>query len=95
MTPSHGTPDEPTAPIDGMSLAEYVDVCRALIRSGGGSTHLIGEVLAAHGIARLDWVAINIAWTERIRRDPDVRAEFQRLYVVPTGEAVEPSLGNE
>ena len=72
--------------------SEYVEVCRALIRNGGDSTRRIEEVLAAHGLTPRGWAVISADWTKRIRRDPDLRSKFQRLYVGPT---VEPSAGNE
>jgi hypothetical protein len=92
VKPTHDAADDPTAPVNGLSLSEYIEVCRALIRNGGDSARRIEEVLAAHGLTPHRWAVIRADWTERIRRDPDLRSEFQRLYVGPT---VEPADGNE
>jgi hypothetical protein len=92
VPPTHDEADDPIAPIDGLSLSEYVEVCRALIRNGGGSARRIEEVLATHRLTRHRWALVSADWTERIRRDPDLRSEFQRLYAGPTAE---PAVGNE
>jgi hypothetical protein len=81
VTPTHDEAGYPTMPVDGLSLYAYVEVCRALIRTGGGSASRIEEVLSAHGLTPPRWAAVSADWTERIRRDPDLRSEFQRLYV--------------
>lgn len=72
--------DEPTTPIDGLSLRAYVDVCRALVRDGGDSVRRVDAVLAEHDLTPERWALVHGAWTARIRRDPDLRSEFQRLY---------------
>jgi hypothetical protein len=92
VTPTHDEAGDPTAHVDGLSLSEYVEVCRALIRNGGDSAHRIEEVLAAYGLTQHRWVLARTAWTERIRRNEDVRSEFQRLYARP---ADDPVPGNE
>ena len=88
MTPSNEAADEPITPTENLSLSQYVEVCRALIRSGGDSPRVMAEVLVGFGLTPADWAAINTDWTERIRRDPVLRSEFQRRYA---GSAVEPT----
>ena len=84
MTPSHdANDDDPINPVDGLGLVEYVEICRALIRHGADSERRTDEVLADHGITPDRWAAAYAAWTQRIRRDPDVRSEFQRMYAGP------------
>lgn len=92
VTPTHDEAGDPSTPVDALSLSEYVEVCRALIRNGGDSTRRIEEVLATHGLTQDHWALISADWTKRIRRDPDLRSKFQRLYIGPT---VAPSAGNE
>jgi hypothetical protein len=83
MAPSSEHADQVINPIDGLSLQAYVDVCRALVREGGDSSHRIEAVLARHGLTPGRWALVRVEWTERIRRDPNVRSEFQRLYAGP------------
>jgi hypothetical protein len=83
MTPSSDNDPDPISQVDGLSLLEYVEICRALIRRGADSQRLIDEVLAGHGMTPDRWVSVHAAWTERIRRDPAVRSDFQRLYASP------------
>jgi hypothetical protein len=92
VTPTHDEAGEPSTPVDPLNLSEYVEVCRALIRNGGDSPRRIEEVLAAHGLTQDRWALISADWTSRIRRDPDIRSAFQRLYV---GVPVERADGNE
>jgi len=80
MPPSSDHAEQPVTQIDGLSLEAYVAVCRALVRDGGDSASRIEAVLVAHGLTAGRWALVRTAWTERIRRDPEVRAEFQRLY---------------
>jgi hypothetical protein len=86
VTPTHDEAGDPITPVDGLSLYAYVEVCRELIRDGGGSARRIEKVLAAHGLTPHRWAVVSADWTERIRRDPDLRSEFQRLYVGSTVE---------
>jgi hypothetical protein len=83
VTASSDTDDDPISQAEGLSLLEYVEICRALIRHGAGSERLIGEVLVGHGMTPDRWASAHSVWTERIRRDPDIRSEFQRLYAGP------------
>lgn len=92
MTPNPDQTGHPSELVDGLSLSAYVDVCRSLIRDGGGSTHRIEAVLAGYGLTQLRWAQVSAAWTNRIRASSDLRAEFQRLYVGPAGET---RAGNE
>jgi hypothetical protein len=92
VTPSSDAVGHPSEPVDGLSLSEYVEVCRSLIRHGAGSTRGVEEVLAIHDLTQSGWARVSAMWTERIRRDPAVRSEFQRLYARP---APEPAAGNE
>jgi hypothetical protein len=92
VTPTHEEAGDSSTPVDPLSLSEYVEVCRALIRNGGDTARQIDEVLTAHGLTQERWALISAHWTSRIRRDPDLRSAFQRLYV---GPAVEPQAGNE
>jgi hypothetical protein len=79
--------------VDGLSLLAYVGICRALIRHGADSERLIDEVLSSHGLTPDRWASLHAAWTERIRRDPAIRADFQRLYTGPPPADTAP--GNE
>lgn len=92
MTPSSDEVGHPSEPVDSLSLSEYVEVCRSLIRHGAGSTRGVEEVLATYDLTQSRWARVSAKWTERIRRDPEVRSEFQRLYA---GPAAEPAAGNE
>jgi hypothetical protein len=83
VTPSERAADDPFSPIDDLSLSDYVDVCRTLIRTGSDSERRIQEVLVGFGVRQDRWAQIRAAWTERIRSDPRVRSEFQRLYAGP------------
>ena len=83
MTTSRDINDEPSRNVAGLTLRDYVDVCRALVREGAGSMRALEATLAAHGLTRGRWDVIHRAWTERIRADSVVRAEFQRLYTAP------------
>jgi hypothetical protein len=74
---------DPSSTVEGLSLPGYVEVCRALIRTAGGSSRRIEEVLAAHGLTPEQWELVREGWSERIRRHPRVRFEFQLLYVRP------------
>src|SRR6185436_17553481 len=92
VSPSRDRRDPPQAPIDGLTVHEYVEICRALVRDGGDSARRIEEVLTGHGLTAERWAQLHAAWTVRIRSDPDVRSEFQRLYVGPHSG---PGTGNE
>jgi len=92
MIPSNEPARDPLAPVDGMALSGYVEVCRALVRTAGDSTRRIEEVLAAHDLTPDRWERIREGWSERIRRHPRIRTEFSRLYAAPSGE---PAVGNE
>jgi hypothetical protein len=83
VTPSSDRHDDPISQVDGLNLVEYVEICRALIRHGADSEHLTDEVLVGYGMTPERWAVAHEAWTERIRRDPDVRNAFQRLYAGP------------
>ena len=90
--PSPGRPGRAGATIGSRT---GVRIRRGLSRAHperGDSTRRIEEVLAAHGLTPRGWAVSSADWTKRIRRDPDLRSKFQRLYVGPT---VEPSAGNE
>jgi hypothetical protein len=87
VTPSDRAADDPFSPVDGLSLSDYVDVCRTLIRTGSDSERRVEEVIAAFGIRPDRWARIRAAWTERIRSDPVVRSAFQRLYAGPVDES--------
>jgi hypothetical protein len=93
VTPSHDAADDPATPIDGLSLSEYVDVCRALVRDGGDSARRIEKVLAAFDLTADRWARERAIWTELIRSHPDIRSDFQRLYAGPS--STEAALGNE
>ncbi len=89
--PSPEDAADPSTPVAGLTLPDYVEVCRELIRTAGGSPRRVEEVLAAHDLTPERWEWVREGWSERIRRDPRVRAEFQRLYARP-GDVAE---GNE
>jgi hypothetical protein len=74
---------DPLVAVEGLSLPGYVEVCRALVRTAGGSTRRIEEVLTAHDLTPERWERVREGWSERIRRDSRVRAEFQQLYARP------------
>ena len=77
---------DPFTAVDGVTLAAYVDVCRALVRTAGDSARRIDEVLVARGLTAIGWRGVHDEWSDRIRRHPAVRAEFRRLYAGSTGE---------
>ena len=77
---------DPFAPVDGLGLPAYVEICRAMVRTAGDSPRRIEEVLAAHDVTHDRWQRISDEWSERIRRHPLIRAEFRRLYAGPSGE---------
>lgn len=83
MRPNREDPTDPSSPVRGLSLPGYVAVCQALIRTAGGSTRHTEEVLAAHGLTPERWEQVREGWSERIRRHPRIRAEFQRRYARP------------
>ncbi len=83
MITSEHSDQELFEPVEGIALPVYVEVCRTLVRSAGDSVRRIDEVLAARGLSREAWNRIRTAWSERIRRDATVRAEFGRLYAAP------------
>jgi hypothetical protein len=74
-------------PVEGLALPAYVEVCRSLVRVAGDSVRRTDEVLATRGLSRQAWSRIRATWSERIRADAVVRAEFGRLYAVPTNGA--------
>jgi hypothetical protein len=80
---------DPFTPIDGLGLRGYVEVCRDLVRTAGDSTRRIEDVLAAHDLTPDRWARISEEWSGRIRRHPQIRTAFRRLY------AGEPSVGRE
>ena len=79
------------APVDGITLASYAAVCRALVRTAAGSAQRVDAVLSAHGLTPESWDRVSARWSERIRRDRRVHAEFGRLYAaageIGSGEA--------
>ena len=79
ISTSDAAPD-PFAAVDGLTLAAYVEVCRALVRTAGDSARRIDEVLAAHDVSPDRWERITAEWSERIRSYPLIRTEFRRLY---------------
>lgn len=79
ISTSDAAPD-PFSKVDGLTLAGYVDVCRALVRTAGDSARRIEEVLAAHDLSPDRWERITVEWSERIRIHPPIRTEFRRLY---------------
>jgi hypothetical protein len=76
---------DPFSAIEGVALTAYVEVSRALVRAAGDSARRIEEVLQGHGLPPERWDRIRAGWSERIRHDPRVRAEFRRLYAGPSG----------
>lgn len=68
-------------PIEGCSLDTYAAVCRALVRLPRGTANQLEIALEAHGLTEPGWERIRHGWSERIARDPFVRAAFRRLYV--------------
>lgn len=74
------------APVDGITLASYAAVCRALVRTAAGSAQRVDAVLSAHGLTPEGWDRISARWSERIRRDRRVHSEFGRLYAAAAGE---------
>jgi hypothetical protein len=68
-------------PIDGYTLERYAAVCRALVRVPGGSSRHLESALDDLALTTERWARIRAAWTERIARDPYVRAAFRELYV--------------
>jgi hypothetical protein len=86
VTRSERAADDPFASVEGLSLSDYVDVCRALIRRGSDTERRIEEVLAGYDIRQDRWTRIRAAWTERIRSHPGVRSEFRRLYAGPVDD---------
>jgi hypothetical protein len=87
VTASERAADDPFSPVEGLSLSDYVDVCRTLIRTGSDSERRIAEVLAGYGIRPDRWARIRAVWSDRIRSDPGVRSAFQRLYAGPVDES--------
>ena len=72
--PVHPSPDEaadPSSPVDGLSLPDYVEVCRALVRTAGGSPRHIEEVLAAHDLTPERW---ETGPRRMVRADPPTSA---------------------
>jgi hypothetical protein len=87
ISTENAAPD-PFSAIDGVTLAAYVDVCRALVRTAGDSTRRIEEVLTAHHLTAARWLGVNEEWSNRIRLHPALRAEFRRLYAGGSDELV-------
>ena len=79
ISTSDSAPD-PFSAVDGLTLAGYVEVCRALVRTAGDSARRIEEVLAAHDLSPDRWERISAEWSERIRIHPFIRTEFRHLY---------------
>jgi hypothetical protein len=79
ISTSDAAPD-PFSAVDGLTLAGYVEVCRALVRTAGDSARRIEEALAAHDLSPDRWERITAVWSERIRIHPLIRSEFRRLY---------------
>lgn len=75
------------APIEGLDLAAYVAVCRSLVRRGGDPATRRDEVLRELGLDAGRWAACRAGWSSRLRDEPEVRAEFRRLYAEATGTA--------
>lgn len=72
----HPTPDL----IEGVSLAEYVALCRTIVRLPGDAIRRHDAILAAHDLTAERWMRIREGWSAAIRRDPEVRRRFRRLY---------------
>jgi hypothetical protein len=89
------TAPDPFAPVDGLGLPAYVDVCRELVRTAGDSTRRIELVLAAHDLTPDRWGRINEEWSERIRRQPRIRTEFRRLYAGAPSQGQDGPVRNE
>lgn len=81
------SPIDPFAPVEGLSLAAYVAVCRSLVRRGGDPATRRDEVLREHGLDAGRWAACRAGWSSRLHDRPEVRAEFRRLYAEATGSA--------
>lgn len=88
VSPTEEEGIDPLAPIDGVALPTYVDVCRDLVRTAGDSPSRIKEVLARRGLTPEDWGLIRAAWSERIRRHPEARDEFQRRFAGQSKDAI-------
>jgi hypothetical protein len=84
------TPDSPETPerfeppsagdaIEGIDLAAFAALCRALVRAGS-QPRRVAAVLCEAELDETRWEAIRAAWAERIRADPEVRAAFGQLY---------------
>jgi len=86
ISTSDAAPD-PFSAVDGLTLAGYVEVCRALVRTAGDSARRIEEVLAAYDLSPDRWERMTAEWSERIRIYPLVRTEFRRLYARGSDES--------
>lgn len=68
-------------PIDGYTLEMYAAICRALVRSPGGSARQLESALGEHGLTVDLWTRLRAGWSARIAGDPFVRGAFRRLFV--------------
>ena len=73
------------SPIAGVSLETFVTVSRQLVRYQFDPTRA-QEIAGSMGVPAEDWVAASEGWTDRLRADPLVSAEFARLYHQRSGE---------
>lgn len=71
--------DPDLQPIGGVTLADFVAVSLDLGRVQFDSTRA-AEIAATHGIDVGAWNHAADGWSERLRSNPLVAAEFNRIY---------------
>ena len=67
------------ASINGVSLDLFAEICRGIAAYNYDQSKL-PELAAARGIAGADWDAAADGWNQRIKDNPKLAQEFNRLY---------------
>jgi hypothetical protein len=67
-------------PIEGVSLELYAEISRALADRGGDQSQA-AQVAASKGVSAEGWQAAMDGWNGRMRTNPAVGQQFNKLYM--------------
>ena len=76
-------PSDPDfAPVDGVDVDEYAQICRSVVDAGGQQDEAaFNRKIAEHGIDPEKWKAIAEAWNERVMRSEKVKLRYSRTFL--------------
>ena len=81
LTPGSFDPADPAfAPIEGVSLEQYAQLCAAIVKQHFADEAAMNAYLAAHGVPEGRWAAIAEAWNKRMSTNRTVTNRYAVLF---------------